>query len=151
VIEDFRALLQSLTDRSVRFLIVGAHALAAHGIPRMTGDLDVWIATDPANARRTWQALAEFGAPLDALGLTPADFEASDRVIQFGLPPFRVDVMTSVSGLTFEGAWDTRHEGVLLDVPVLFLGRDALIRNKRASGRRKDLDDAHALEAERPA
>lgn len=151
MIEDFRALLQSLTDRSVRFLIVGAHALAAHGIPRMTGDLDVWIATDPANARRTWQALAEFGAPLDALGLTPADFEAPDRVIQFGLPPFRVDVMTSVSGLTFDEAWSTRYEGVLLDVPVVFLGRDALIRNKRASGRRKDLDDAQALEGERPA
>ena len=146
MIDDFRALLRSLTDRSVRFLVVGAHALAAHGIPRMTGDLDVWIATDAANAQRTWQALAEFGAPLDALGLAPEDFEAPDRVIQFGLPPFRVDVMTSVSGLTFDEAWGTRHDGALLDVPVAFLGREALIRNKRASGRRKDLEDADALE-----
>jgi len=146
MIEDFRALLRSLANHSVRFLIVGAHALAAHGIPRMTGDLDVWIATDGANAQRVWDALVEFGAPLDALGLSIGDFEASDRVIQFGLPPFRVDVLTSVSGLSFQEGWDTRHDGVLLDVPVAFLGRDALIRNKRASGRRKDLEDAEALE-----
>ena len=112
----------------------------------MTGDLDVWVETSAENAERVWSALAEFGAPLDALGLSQGDFAAPDRVIQFGLPPFRVDVLTSVSGLTFEEAWDTRHEGVLLDVPVAFLGREALIRNKRATGRRKDLDDADALE-----
>lgn len=107
----------------------------------------IWTATDGANAQRVWDALAEFGAPLDALGPTAGDFEAPDRVIQFGLPPFRVDVMTSISGLRFDDAWDTRHDGLLLDVSVSFLGRDALIRNKRASGRCKDLEDADALEA----
>jgi hypothetical protein len=146
VIDDLRALLRCFENRSVRFLVVGAHALAAHGIPRMTGDLDLWVDASADNSERVWSALAEFGAPLAALGLSQGDFTAADRVIQFGLPPFRVDVLTSVSGLTFDEAWDTRHNGVLLDVPVAFLGREALIRNKRASGRRKDLDDAEALE-----
>jgi hypothetical protein len=90
--------------------------------------------------------IEDFRALLRCLANHSGDFEASDRVIQFGLPPLRVDVLTSVGGLTFDEAWDTRQEGVLLEVPVAFLGRDALVRNKRASGRGKDLEDAEALE-----
>lgn len=130
----------------MRFLVVGAHALAAHGVPRTTGDLDIWVDTAPENARRVWHALATFGAPLDALKVREGDFQAPEQVIQLGLPPLRVDIMTSISGVTFEEAWDERTEGALFDVPVAFLGRESFVKNKRATGRPKDLLDIDALE-----
>jgi hypothetical protein len=145
VIEDFRDLVKALSSHGVRFLVVGAHALAAHGVPRVTGDLDVWVESSPENAHRVVRALAEFGAPLETLDLTESDFTTPDRVVQLGLPPFRIDLMTSISGVTFEGAWTGRLKGLLFDVPVSFLGREAFIRNKQASGRPKDLADIRAL------
>jgi hypothetical protein len=145
VIEDFRDLVDALSSNGVRFLVVGAHALAAHGVPRVTGDLDVWVEPSPENARRVLRGLAAFGAPLETLNLNESDFTTPDRVVQLGLPPFRVDVMTSISGVTFEEAWEGRLTGMLFEVPVSFLGREAFIRNKRASGRPKDLADIRAL------
>lgn len=145
MIEDFRDLLVSLNEHAVRYLVVGAHALAAHGVPRVTGDLDVWIAPDEGNANRAWSALAAFGAPLVSLAITPQDFSVADRVTQIGLPPYRIDVLTTISGVSFEEAWPGRFVGTMFDVPVAFLGRDSLIRNKRASGRAKDLADVRAL------
>jgi hypothetical protein len=145
VIDDFHDLMEALSSNGVRFLVVGAHALAAHGVPRVTADLDVWVESSPENAGRVWRGLAAFGAPLDVLGLTESDFTTPDRVVQLGLPPFRVDLMTSISGVGFEEAWDGRLSGTLFDVPVCFLGREAFIRNKRASGRPKDLADIRAL------
>ena len=147
MIADFRDLLVALSDSGVRVLVVGAHALAAHGVPRMTGDLDVWVDATTDNASRVWQALAGFGAPLESLDIHESDFTRPDRVVQIGLPPYRLDLMTSISGVDFEDAWDGRVEGVLFDVPVSFLGREALIRNKRASGRPKDLEDVRSLGA----
>lgn len=142
---DFIDFLAALLAADVRFLVVGAHALAVHGVPRATGDIDIWIERSPDNAARVWQALEEFGAPSVALGVKSEDLEAPDMVIQIGVPPRRIDLLTGVSGLEFNEAWEGRivHRVDQLDVP--FLGRDALIRNKRASGRFKDLGDLEAL------
>jgi hypothetical protein len=145
--EDFRELLAALIESETRFLVVGAFALAAHGAPRATGDLDVWVEPTPENARRVLRALQAFGAPLQALGITPADFEAEGQVVQLGLPPRRIDLLTAITGVGFEEAWE--HAVVVrvdaLDLPVI--GREQLIRNKRALGRARDLADIEALEA----
>jgi hypothetical protein len=145
VIADFHDLLVALADAGVRFLVVGAHALAAHGVPRATGDLDVWVEPTAENAARVWRALAEFGAPLGRLDIREADFTRPDQVIQLGLPPYRIDLMTSVSGVAFAEVWAGRMDGTLFEVPVAFIGRAAFIRNKRASGRPKDLEDIRSL------
>jgi len=145
--EDFRDLLSAFVDAGARFLVVGAHALAVHGIPRTTGDLDVWVEPTTENARRVWRALAAFGAPLNDWHVREADFARPDVVVQLGLPPYRIDVLTSITGVTFADAWDGRVSGHLLDVPVPFIGRDAFIRNKRATGRERDKRDVAALTA----
>ena len=142
---DFVDFLAAMLGADARFLVVGAHALAVHGVPRATSDIDVWIDRDPANTVRVWRALEEFGAPAAALGVRPRDLETADLVIQIGLPPRRIDVLTGVTGLEFAEAWASRvvHQVSGLEVP--FLGREALVRNKRASGRFKDLGDLEAL------
>ena len=144
--DDWFDLLTALLDARARFLVVGAHALAVHGVPRGTQDLDVWVDPDAANVERVWHALAEFGAPLASLGVTHDDLRRVDTVVQLGLPPNRIDLRTSISGIPdFATAWAVRVEHDLRGRRVPFLGRDALIRNKRASGRRKDLADVEAL------
>ena len=143
--EDFRDLLRALLEAGARFLVVGAHAMAVHGVPRATGDLDVWIAVDPENADRVMKALTRFGAPLGAIGISRADFLREDQVVQIGLPPRRIDVLTSISGVGFEDAWAGRLTHEVEGTKVPFLGRDALVRNKRASGRAKDRADLEAL------
>lgn len=145
MITDFRDLLVAFADAGVRFLVVGAHALAAHGVPRMTGDLDLWVEPTEANAARIWTALRRFGAPLDALTLRESDFVRPDQVIQLGLPPYRIDLLTGISGVGFEEAWEGRLGGLLFEVPVSFIGRDAFLRNKRAAGRPRDLEDIRSL------
>jgi predicted nucleotidyltransferase len=143
---DFHDVLRVLVENDVRFIVVGAHALAAHGIPRATQDLDVWIDPTPENAARTWRALVSFGTPLADLGVQEADFVRPDVVVQLGIPPNRIDILTGVTGLRFEEAWTTRAEGTIEGVRVPVLGRQALIQNKRAAGRHKDLGDIEALE-----
>jgi hypothetical protein len=146
VIADFRDMLAALVANEVRFIVVGAHALAAHGVPRVTGDLDIWVEHTPDNASRVWRALAAFGAPLATLQISESDFSKPDQVVQFGLPPYRIDMMTSISGVGFEEARPGGLIGTLFEVPVVFLGREAFIRNKRASGRPRDLADVRSLE-----
>lgn len=143
--EDFRDLLFALIAARARFLVVGAHALAAHGVPRATGDLDLWIDTTRGNVARVWEALTRFGAPLEALKVTRADLERPDSVIQLGLPPRRIDVMTTLSGITFAEAWEERITVTVDDLEVPCLGRSTLIRNKRATGRLRDLADLESL------
>ena len=143
--EDFRDLLAALLEAGARFLVVGAHAMAVHGVPRATGDLDVWIAADPANADRVWAALARFGAPMEALGFSRADLVRPDQVVQIGLPPRRIDILTAITGVVFEEAWPERATHSVGTLAVPFLGRQALVRNKRAAGRAKDLADLEAL------
>ena len=143
--DDFRDFVAELLRSGARFLIVGAHAVAVHGVPRATVDLDVWIDASPDNARKLWTALAAFGAPLESLALRESDFIQPDTVIQLGVPPYRIDVLTSLSGVGFGEAWPDRIEADFAGVLAPFIGREALIRNKRASGRHKDLADIEAL------
>lgn len=140
---DFREWLALLSAHEVEFVVVGAHALAFHGVPRFTGDLDVLLRPSPENARRVVDALSDFG--FGELGLSTADFLAPDRVVQLGYPPVRIDLMTAVSGVPWEDCWDHREPGTYGDVPVSFLGRTELVANKRACGRRKDAADLEAL------
>jgi hypothetical protein len=107
--------------------------------------MDLWVDPSTDNGARIWRALAEFGAPLETLAIDESDFTRPDQVVQFGLPPYRIDVMTSVSGVDFETAWAERMQGNLYEVPVDFIGRAAFVRNKRASGRPKDLEDIRSL------
>lgn len=144
--EDYRDLLAALVERKVRFLVVGAHALAAHGYPRATVDIDIWIDATPENARRVWLALADFGAPLDDLDVREEDLTKPSVVAQFGLPPNRIDVLTNVSGLEFDAAWENRVATVLEGIPVYVIGLTDLVKNKSATGRDKDRVDIKGLE-----
>lgn len=140
---DWLALLSLLRSENVRFLIVGAHALAVHGAPRFTGDLDILVERSPANARAVMAALRRFG--FGRAGLDERDFTRPNRVAQLGLPPVRIDLLTSISGVSFEKAWERRVETKLGGEPVAVLGFEDMLRNKRASGRPKDLADVAAL------
>jgi hypothetical protein len=144
--EDFVDLVQSLREEGCDFVIVGAHALAAHGAPRATGDLDVLVRPDPSNAEKVFRALVRFGAPVAAHGIRPKDFEELGAVYQMGLPPRRIDVLTEISGVTFDEAAKDTVEGRLGTERVRCIGLEALIRNKAASGRPKDLADVAVLE-----
>lgn len=143
---DWSDALLALRAARARFLVVGAHALAVHGVPRATQDLGVWVEATEENAERVWRALVEFGAPLTDLGITREDFVRPGTVIQIGLPPNRIDVLTEISGVgDFAVAWAGRVERTVRDVPIAFLGRESLLANKRAAGRLKDLADVEAL------
>lgn len=145
---DFSEMLAALSAAGAEYLVVGAHALAVHGRPRATGDLDLWVRRSPGNAQRVWAALQAFGAPL--ADLTLQDLNSPDLVYQMGVPPARIDVLTSITGVEFDDAWaarvTVRIEG--LEVPVI--GRQALIQNKRAVGRPRDVADVAELEEDRP-
>jgi hypothetical protein len=140
---DFVDLLQAFAAADVRCLIVGAYALAHHGRPRATGDLDIWIDATPLNAPRVMRGLAAFGAPTE--DITALDFARPGIVFQIGVPPGRIDILTTLTGLTFDEAWATRDRGQFGDLTVDFIGREAFIRNKRATGRPKDLGDLEGL------
>lgn len=142
---DFNEFIASCTANDVRFLIVGGYAVAAHGRPRYTKDLDVWIWVDPDNAARLVQALDDFG--FGSLGLTPGDFTEPDTVIQLGYPPKRIDIITSATGVDFAQCYPNRDEIAItgLDQPVPFIGLDDLLINKAASARPQDLADVDIL------
>ena len=143
---DFVEMLSALSGAGADYMIVGAHAMAVHGKPRATGDLDIWVRPTPDNADRVWAALQEFGAPLHQL--TREDLHSPNVVFQIGIPPTRIDLLTSISGVEFDDAWRNRMlVGVSgLDVPTI--GKEALIRNKRAVGRPRDLVDVAELEGD---
>lgn len=140
---DFRDMLLALNDAEAAFLVVGAYAVAAHGHPRATGDLDIWVRADTTNAPRVFQALQTFGAPTHKIA--ESDFASQSIVFQIGLPPGRIDILTVVSGLDFESAWHSRLEITMDGVTFSVVGFNDLIVNKRASGRPKDLADLDAL------
>lgn len=146
--EDFVDIVAALVAEKAEFLIVGAYALAAHGFPRMTGDIDIFVRPTTANAASVYQALLAFGAPVAAHGIAAQDFAAEGNVYQMGLPPRRIDIMTSVSGVSFDEANAEAIEGKLGYVTVRFIGKAALARNKRAAGRPKDLVDADLIESD---
>ncbi len=142
---DFAEMLSALFAAGAEFLVVGAHALAAHGYPRATGDLDVWVNPTAENAARVWRALVAFGAPLHQL--SQDELARPGLVFQMGLPPARIDLLTAIDGVEFADAWPRRLEAVVSGQRVPLIGADDLIRNKRAAGRPKDLADVAELEA----
>jgi hypothetical protein len=144
--QEFAEMLSELSGAGADFLIVGAHALAAHGLPRATGDLDVWIRPTPENAGRVWQALANFGAPLEDLSVE--ELSTPGIVFQIGVPPARIDILTAITDVTFEQAWSEREHFTIDGVRLPFLSRRHLIQNKRATGRSKDISDVEELEKE---
>lgn len=146
--DDFRDLLAAFQDAGVRFIVVGAHAMAIHGVPRATGDLDVWLECTEANAGRAWQALSVFGAPVEALGVTRDDLHRPGTVVQLGLPPRRIDLLTRITGVEFGDAWERRVDQDLEGRPVAYLGLPDLVANKRATGRAQDLVDVSLLEVD---
>jgi len=142
---DFRDLLREFLDADVEFVVVGGYAVAFHGHPRATKDLDLLVRATPSNAHRVYRALGEFGAPLYAFDVTEADFADYDGVLQIGLPPNRVDILNRISGVTFDEAV---AEGSAFDVDgrrVPVIGLQALLTNKRATGRTQDAADTEAL------
>ncbi|HKO36401.1 MAG TPA: DUF6036 family nucleotidyltransferase [Pyrinomonadaceae bacterium] len=142
--QDFKDLFVELNAHGVEFLVVGAHALAAHGHVRATKDLDVWVRPDRENAIRLVHALIAFGAPTQ--DVTQDDFAEPGITFQIGIEPVRIDIITGVDGLTFEPAWQNRVASEYGGEPVFVVSRDDLIRNKRASGRPQDLADIAALD-----
>lgn len=144
---DFRDILSEFIAADVEFLLVGAYAMATLGLARSTGDIDLWVRADAANARRVFVALARFGAPL--AGVSEADFARPGVVFQVGVAPQRVDVLTSIDGVEFDDAWTGRREAPVEGVKVPVIGRDHLLLNKRATGRPKDRIDAEWIEAHR--
>ena len=143
---DFRDLLAEFNAHGVEFLIVGAHALAAHGCVRATKDLDVWVRPERENAGRTINALRAFGAPLH--DLTEKDLTTPGVTFQIGLPPLRIDILTGISGVEFNEAWGSRLQTKFADQPVSVPSKETLIRNKRAAGRKQDLADVEWLESQ---
>ena len=140
---DFKEFVESLNANGVEYLVVGGYAMAMHGRPRHTGDLDVWIDQRTENANRPIRALRDFG--FGDVGLSVDDFTTPNQVVQPGYPPFRIDLLTSIDGIDFQQAWGRRerleHDGL----PINFIGLDDLKANKRASGRPRDIDDLENL------
>ena len=143
---DFRDMLSALLDERADFLLVGAYAMAVYGIPRATGDIDLWIRPSPENAARVIAALQRFGAPL--FDLLENDLQMPDTVFQIGLAPRRIDLLTSIDGVDFEAAWRGRTETVIEGLAICVIGRGHLIKNKRAVGRPKDMADVAWLESD---
>jgi hypothetical protein len=143
---NFKDMLVALNDAEADYLVVGAYAMAAHGCPRSTGDIDFWVRPTPENASRVWNALASFGAPMEEIAVE--DFSTPGVVFQIGIAPQRVDVMTSVSGVEFEDAWPNRIVADLDGLRADVIGREQLLQNKIASGRPKDIVDVNILRSD---
>lgn len=141
---DFKEFIQSLNDNDVRYLIVGGYAVAFHGHPRYTKDLDIWLRLEAGNAERIIAALRQFG--FGALDLQPADFLAVDQVVQLGYPPNRIDLLTTLPGVQFDECYDNRDVVEIDGVPVNFIDLENLKKNKAASGRFQDLADLENLQ-----
>ncbi|HEU4507552.1 MAG TPA: DUF6036 family nucleotidyltransferase [Pyrinomonadaceae bacterium] len=142
---DYKELLLAFNANNVEYLIVGAHALAAHGHVRATKDLDVWVRPNKSNAQRVLQALADFGAPVS--DVTVDDLSRRETIFQIGLPPLRIDVITDVDGVEFAEAWPDRFETMFGGVPAFVISRHHLITNKKSAARLQDLADVQQLEA----
>ena len=143
--EDYKDIIRAFHDEGVDFLLIGAYAMAVHGYVRATMDMDLWVLPEPGNAQSVYRALLRFGAPGNEI--SPADFQESDVVLQIGVAPRRIDILTSVSGLSFA---DARQNAVVVhveDLTFLALGLGDLIRTKEASGRLQDLADVEALQS----
>lgn len=149
--DDFRDLLREFHDAGVEFVVVGGHAVAFHGHPRATKDLDLLVRASASNAHKVYRALAEFGAPLQAFEVAEADFAVYDGVLQIGLPPNRIDILNRISGVTFDEALADGRAFEVDGRRVPVIGLRALLANKRSTGRTQDAADVEALSAKHPA
>ena len=143
--QDFREFIEQLNEKKVKYLVVGGYAVAFHGYPRYTKDIDFWIWLNEENADRMLKALKDFG--FDSLGIKKDDFLDEDMVIQLGYPPNRIDLLTDVSGVEFEACYQQKVQVEINGLNINFIDLENLIQNKRASGRTQDLADAENLEA----
>ncbi|MDT4897580.1 MAG: hypothetical protein QOH25_2657 [Acidobacteriota bacterium] len=141
---DFRDMLSCLRDEEVEFIIVGAYALAAHGLPRATGDIDIWVRNSSANAQKTIRALAKFGAPTSSL--SEKDFISPDMVVQIGVEPSRIDLLTGIDGIEFDEAWENKVSINIDDLKIYTLSKADLLKNKLTTSRDKDQADIAWLE-----
>jgi predicted nucleotidyltransferase len=141
--QDFKEFIQSLNDNGVRYLVIGGYAVALHGHPRYTKDLDVWVEMRPGNAAKMVKALEQFG--FASLGLKAEDFLVPDQIIQLGYPPNRIDVLSTLEGIEFESCYASRVQVEIDGVTVNFIDLENLKRNKKATGRIQDLADLENL------
>jgi predicted nucleotidyltransferase len=141
--QDLKEFIELLNARNVRYLVVGAYALAFHGRPRYTGDIDFFVQPSAHNAELVAKIIEEFG--FASLGIVAADLSIDDQVIQLGVEPNRIDLMTSISDVSFEEAWNTREYGEIDGLKVPFISKELLKRNKTAVGRKQDLADLDHL------
>jgi hypothetical protein len=137
-------MLSCLKDEKVDFIVVGAYALAAHGYPRATGDIDIWVRNNGENAQKIMRALTKFGAPISQL--TEKDFTSSDLIVQLGVEPSRIDLLTGIDGVKFDEAWQNKVSITIDTLIIDVLSRKDLLRNKLATGRDKDQGDIIWLE-----
>jgi hypothetical protein len=141
--KDLREFVELLNSRKIKYVLVGGHAVAFHGFPRFTGDVDFLIDTSPENAALVAAAVSDFG--FANLGLKEGDFRGPETVVQLGRAPNRIDILTSVTAVSFAEAWQTRVETSLNGLPVWVISKELLVRNKLATGRPQDLADAKRI------
>jgi hypothetical protein len=146
--QDLREFVESFLSNEVKFVVVGAYAMAYHRLPRLTGDIDLFVSPNEENLVRVCKALDDFG--FGSLGVHPTDLLGENQVLQLGRPPNRIDVLTGISGVTFQEAWADKVMGELEGLTVPFISRELLMRNKEASGREKDLLDLKLLRQQSP-
>jgi len=144
--QDFKEFLRLLNSERIEYMVVGGYAVGFHGYPRPTGDLDIWVAARPDNAAKLVSALAKFG--FGSAGATEQQFIEPGRVVRMGVPPVRIEVLTSVSGVDFADCFSRKVDSVLDGIPVSIISRDDLIANKLAAGRDRDRDDVSRLRAQ---
>jgi len=144
--KDFREFVALLNSNHVEYVIVGGYALAFHGAPRYTGDIDILVRRSPENAARLETSLATFG--FGSVGISAKDFLEEGQIVQLGYPPHRIDILTSISGVSFDEIWERRVHSDMEGLPVDFIDRQSFITNKRATGRTKDKADVEALPGE---
>ena len=141
--QDFREFIELLIKNKAEYLIVGGYAVGIHGHPRYTGDLDIWLNATPKNAEQILKSVNEFG--FSSFKLNEADFTKPGNVIQLGYPPFRIDLLTELDGVVFEECFKNRKEIIIENLKVNFIGYNDLLKNKKESGRPRDLDDIENL------
>jgi predicted nucleotidyltransferase len=140
---DLREFIELLNSHGVEYLVVGGHAVAFHGHPRFTGDIDFFIRMTPENVQRILAVLNDFG--FGSLNITEHDLLEPKRVLRLGRPPNQIDILTSISGVDFDAAWESRLQSIMDEQPVIIIGLSELLRNKKAAGRQKDLADVEKL------
>jgi len=141
--DDYKDILSAFANAEVEYLLVGAYALAAHGHPRSTGDIDLWVRPTLENAERVIKALRQFGAPTQ--NISRSDFSKPQMILQIGVSPRRIDIITDIEAVTFHDAWPNRLQITVYGMSVPVIGKDDLIRNKEATGRKKDEADVEEL------